>query len=540
MEKTYILGHKKPDTDSVTSSIALSYLKNELGMNTSPRVLGDINNETKFVLNYWNIKQPKYLNDVRLQIRDLNYLKNYYMNENHSIMEGLNYMNDFAVSTLPIVDQYNKFKGIVSMKDIAKSQIIGDINNLRSSYDNIINVLNAEEIIKTDEEIIGNIVIASYRSTTFIENVELTPNTILIVGDRHSVIEYAIKQKVKMIILTNSSEMKEDHIFRAKEAGVNVIRTKFDTFHTSRKIGLANYLKNIAFLDTVISFYEEEDVKDFVDIANSSKYSNYPILNRRNECLGILRLSDINDKRKKQVILVDHNEPTQSVDGLEEADILEIVDHHKIGTIGTTFPINFRNMPVGSTNTIIAMLFKENNIKIPPNIAGLMLSGIASDTLILKSPTTTNTDIRIITELAQIAGIDYEKYGFEMLKAGSSLKGKTKEEVIYMDFKNFTIENGKIGVAQIFITDIDEIMNEKEEYIKLINEITKFNDYKLVAFFATDIIKNGSYMFYNDEAADILDNSFGIQNIEQGYYLPGVVSRKKQIIPNIIEVIDKK
>lgn len=540
MEKTYIFGHKKPDTDSVTSSIALSYLKNQLGFSTTPRVLGDVNNETKFVLDYWKVKEPKYLNDVRLQIKDIHYLKDYYMNGKHSIMDGLNYMNENIVSTLPIVDNYNKFTGLVSMKDIAKSQIIGDINKLRTSYNNIIKCLNGKEIFKCDEEIEGNLLIASYRSTTFIENVELTPDTILIVGDRHSVIEYAVSKKVKMIILTNSSEIKDTHLQQAKQNGVNIIATPYDTFKTSRKIGLSNYLDNISFYDTVISFPETEDLKDFVDFAIKTKYSNYPILSEKNDCLGILRLSDINDKKRKQVILVDHNEVGQSVDGIEEADIIEIVDHHKIGSMGTNFPINFRNMPVGSTNTIIAMMYKENNIEIPAQIAGLMISGIISDTLLFKSPTTTNIDISTVIELAKIANIDYEKYGLEMLKAGSSLKGKTKEEILYTDFKNFTIDNKKVGIGQITILNIDEIMKDKKEYVQLINEIAKNNDYEIVALFATDIINNGSYMFYNDSAKDILDNAFAIEDIEQGYYLSGVVSRKKQIIPNIINAIEKK
>ncbi len=540
MEKIYIFGHKKPDTDSVTASITLSYLKNQLGISTTPRVLGAVNNETKFVLNYWKVKTPKYLNDVRLQIKDIEYLKDFYMNGKHSIMEGLDYMNEHYVSSLPIVDNNNHFTGLVSMKDIAKSQIMGDMNTLRTSYDNLLKSLDAKEFVRNDEEIEGNILIASYRSTTFIEHVELKPNTILIVGDRHSVIEYAIQQKVKMLILTNLSEIKEEHLKQAKLNGINVIKTPYDTFVTSRKIGLANYLDNISFLDTVVSFQEDEDVNDFINFASKTKYSNYPVLNKNNECLGILRLSDVNDKKRKQVILVDHNEIVQSVDGIEEADIIEIVDHHKIGTIGTSFPINFRNMPVGSTNTIIAMLYKENHVEIPPHIAGLMLSGIISDTLLFKSPTTTNTDITTVVELAKIANIDYQEYGMEMLKAGSSLKGKTKEEILYTDFKNFTVDDRKIGIGQITTLNIDEIMKEKEEYISLINKVAENNDYEIVALFATDIINNGSYVFYNDKSKDILDNAFNIEHIEQGYYLKDIISRKKQIIPNIINVIEKK
>ena len=240
------------------------------------------------------------------------------------------------------------------------------------------------------------------------------------------------------------------------------------------------------------------------------------------------------------MILVDHNEESQSVDGLEEAEIVEIVDHHKIGTIGTSLPINFRNMPVGSTNTIIYMLFKENHVEIPSHIAGLMLSGIISDTLLFRSPTTTETDKKVVKELAKIANIDYEKYGMDMLKAGASLKGKTKEEILYMDFKNFTIDSKKVGVGQIVTLNIDEIESEKDEYIKLINNVALNNDYYIVALFATDIIQNGSYIYYNDNAKDILDNCFDVKELKQGCYLEGVVSRKKQMIPNIMDAIENK
>lgn len=540
MNKIFIFGHKKPDTDSVTSSISLSYLKNKLGFNTVPMILGNPNNETKFVLDYFNVKTPHYLNDVKLQIKDLNYLKNYSMNKNKSLFEGFNYMIENTIGTLPIIDDNNKFVGIVSMKDIAKSQMSNIEMNLNTSFDNIIKTLEAERILKFNDEIKGNLLIASYRSTTFIENIDLDQNTILIVGDRHSIIEYAIKNKVKMIILTGNSIIKEEHLKMAIENKINIIRTKNNTFITSRRIELSNYLDCLNINEDVITFNENEDVNDFIDLTNKTKYSYYPILNDKKECLGILSYSDVNDKTKKQVILVDHNEAAQSVDGLEEAEIIGIVDHHKIGTIGTTLPINFRNMPVGSSNTIVHMLFKENNIEIPSHIAGLMLSGIISDTLLFRSPTTTETDKESVYELAKIANIDYNKYGMEMLKAGASFKGKTKEEILYMDFKNFTIDNKKIGVGQVLTLNIEEIEKEKEEYVKLINNIAKNNDYYILALFATDIIKKGSYIYFNDSAKDLLDNSFNYTNLEQGSYLKNIISRKKQIIPYIMDTIEKK
>ena len=538
--KIYIFGHKKPDTDSITAAISLSYLKNSLGLNTEARVLGNPNNETKYVLDYFNVQTPKYLNDVKIKIRDLDFLKGYSAKKTNSMFQGFEYMNENLLGNLPIIDEDNNFLGLVSLKDIAKHQISGDISKLCTSYKNIIETIDSNEILKFDDEICGNIIVASYRSATFIDTVSLDKDSILIVGDRYNIIEHAIKQQVKLIIITGNKYIDPKIIELAKEYKVNIISSKENTFVTSRKIGMSNYLETIIYNDNIVSIDYKDDVNDFVDLTKKYKYSNYPVLKDGTKYIGLVRLSDVTSTNKKQVILVDHNEASQSVDGLEEAEIVEIVDHHKIGTIGTSVPINFRNMPVGSSNTIVALLYKENSIEIPKEIAGLMLSGIISDTLLFKSPTTTELDKLIGAELASIAGVDIEEYGLNMLKAGSSLKGKTKEEILYMDFKNFTIDNKKVGIGQITTLNIDEIMNEKEEYIKLINEVATNNDYYIVGLFATDIIKNGSYLFYNDSANDVLDNCFGIKDICQGYYLDGIVSRKKQIIPNIMNELEKK
>lgn len=540
MENILIFGHKKPDTDSVTASIALSYLKNYLGYKTEARILGNPNNETKYALDYFKVKTPIYLNDIKLQIKDLNYLKNYSMDEYCSINQGFNYMNENLIGTLPITSKNKQFIGMVSMKDIAKTLISNENIVLNTSYENIINTIDAKEIIKFDDKIQGELIVASYRSTTFIDNINIKSNTILMVGDRHSIIEYAINKHAKMIILTGDAHIKEKHLQMAKENKINIIRTKNNTLQTSRKIELSNFLNTLMVKEEIIKFDENDDVNDFIDIANKSKYSNYPVTNNKNECLGLLRFSDIHKRKRKQVILVDHNEASQSVDGLEEAEILEIIDHHKIGTIGTSLPINFRNMPVGSSNTIIYMLYQENGVKIPPYIAGLMLSGIISDTLLFRSPTTTDIDKKTVEKLAKLANIDYKVYGMNMLKAGASLKGKTKEEILYTDFKNFTIQGKKIGIGQVITLNIEEINKEKEEYVSLINKIANNNDYYIIALFATDIINNGSYIYFNDQAADILDNSFKVKEIKQGQYLKGIVSRKKQMIPNIMDFLEKK
>lgn len=539
MEKIYVFGHKKPDTDSIAASLALSHLKRKLGVNAEARCLGNINKETTYALNYFNVKEPKYLNDVKLQVMDTNYVKDYYINENKSLYDGFNYMQENNIGLLPLVDDELNFKGLVTLKDMTKYQLSDELSSLHTSYDNLLNTLNAKEILRFDDEFNINIIAASYKNETFVDSVEVNDTVGLIVGDRHRVIEYAIENGAKVIILTNNSWIKDEHLELARLKKVNIIKTDYDTFTTSRKIWFANYLHNFKMENDVVCFTEDEDIDEVIEKTKKLHYSNYPILDKKGKCLGMFRLADINDANKKKVILVDHNEETQSVDGLKQAEILEIVDHHKIGTLGTSMPINFRNMPVGSSNTIIYMLYKENNIEIPADIAGMMLSGIISDTLLFRSPTTTEIDKQVANTLSKIANVDLDEYGMNMLKAGASLKGVSKEDILFTDFKNFTIDNKKVGIGQITTFDISEIENEKDEYVKLINHTANVNEYAIVALFVTDIIKNGSYVYFNDQAKDTLQLAFGIDNLEQGTYIDGCVSRKKQIIPNIMNILDK-
>lgn len=539
MEKTLIFGHQKPDTDSVTSSIVLSYLKNRLGENTEPRVLGNINNETKFVLDYFNVDAPKYLNDVRIQIKDVDYLKDCFLNENDSIFKGYQHMKETQISTIPVIDDNGCYKGAVSMKDVASNLISGKIAWLHTSYDNLLEALDAEEILRFDKEIEGNIYSPSYRSATFKEQVQIDKDSVLIIGDRHSIIEYAVNNSASIIILTNGVEMKPEHLEIAKKNHVDVISTKYDGLTTSNLVVLSNYIKDKIKEEEIIYVNENDSLYDVLEMANKKQFSNYPIVNNSGKCLGIFRLSTAENNKPKKVILVDHNEKEQSVIGLDEAEIVEIVDHHKIGNIGTTMPINFRNMTVGCTETILYLMYKESNVEIPKDIAGLMMSGIISDTLLLTSPTTTEIDKAALENLAKIAGVDYKEYGMEMFKAGSSLEGKSISEIIHGDFKNFTIDNQKIGIGQVSTMSTDELMSKKEEIIAELNNMHKNEDYKAAALFITDILANGSYVLFNEDSADVFGNSFGVPNIEEAHFFNGMVSRKKQIVPKIMNYLDK-
>lgn len=538
MEKILVFGHQKPDTDTVTSAIVLSYLKNKLGMNSEPRVLGNINNETKFVLDYFKVKTPKFLNDVRLQIKDVDYTKNCFLKENNSIFNGYKYMNETKISTIPVINSKGKYLGAISMKTALSNLIEGNLNKLDTSYDNLLEALNGKEILRFDKEIKGNILTAGYRSTTFKEKVEINKESVLIVGDRHSIIEYAVENSASIIILTNGVKMKEEHLKIAKKNHVDVISTDYNTLIASNLVVLSNFVKTKLETKSIITINENDPLSEVLELANKKKYSNYPVLDNENNCLGVFRVSTAYSRHPKQVMLVDHNEKEQSVIGLDEADIIEIVDHHKIGNIGTTMPINFRNMPLGCTETILYLMYKENNVEIPKKIAGLMMSGIISDTLLLSSPTTTDIDKKALKELSKIAKVDYKEYGMEMFKAGSSIKGKSISEIIRGDFKNFMVDNQKVGIGQVSTMSTDEILSKQKEFIDQLNEDASEEDYTAIALFVTDILKNGSYIFFNENSKEIFAKSFGIENLEEGYFFEGLVSRKKQIVPKIMNYMD--
>ena len=541
MKKTneiYVFGHKNPDTDAVTSAINLSYLKQQLGMNTTPRVLGNINSETEFVLNYFNVKKPEYLNNVKLQIKDLDHNNNHSIDDNQSIYYAYNYMQEHGINNIPILNN-KKVEGLIAMKHIAKYMISDDSKILNASYQNIIEALEAEEILKYNDIIEGTFTIAAFKNTTFIENIKVDNNTIVLVGDRYKVIEYAITNKAKLIVITGNHNIPEELLELAKKNKVNIIKTSFHTYEAAKMISLSNYAIQIAIKkEDIISIDENDLVSDFKALANKYKYTYYPVVDKNKKFIGNIELIDTNKENRKQVMLTDHNEYDQSVDGLQEAEILEIVDHHNIGSIGTMAPINFRSMPVGSTNTVLYKMYKEHNIKVPKENAGLMLSGIISDTLLLVSPTTTELDKTTAKELAEIAGVDLNTYGLEMLKAGTSLKGKTEEDILFGDFKLYEVNNKKIGVTQVSTFDINDFNDSIEKYKELINKNAENNNYDVFAFFITDILKNGSYVYYNDNAIDIMSKAFDIENMPQGTYLDGCVSRKKQVIPKIMKVLD--
>lgn len=505
MEKIFVFGHQKPDTDSVTSAIALAYLKNKLGKNVEPKILGDINKETKYVLDYFNEKEPSYLDNVKLQLKDINYYHDCYVNQYKSLEYTYNYLIENQITGVPVVDDNNKLLGIVTIKDLMY-KVKNLSNAVKTNYDNIVSVLSGKSISRVSDEIKGNVVIKDNK--LYIYN----------------------NESIELIIT--------DDINFNNQYETNVIYTTLDLVTATRYVIWSNYVKDVISGDRFYKFTEDDYYDDFVRETKKLRYNNYPIVNRKNKCLGLIRITDITEKNNKKVILVDHNEIQQSVEGLDEANIVEVIDHHKIGAISTNTPISFRNMAVGSTNTIIYSLFIENNIEIPKNIAGLMLSGILSDTIGLTSATTTDIDKSVVNKLSSILDIDYNKYYFEMLKAGTSVEGLTKEDVLKQDLKYFQINDKKYAVSQILTLDVDSILKDKEEYIKIINNQKEVKELNLMLFVITDAIKQGSYLLYTDGIEEMIKNIYNLNEVYQGVFVPNLTSRKKQIIPYFTEYLN--
>lgn len=539
MSVTYIFGHRNPDTDSVCSAISLSYLKNALGDNTVPRVLGHINKETKFVLDYFNVKEPEYLNNAKIQIRNVHYNKGTYVYDKMSIKEVIDYMLEKKLTAVPVVDENKKLISLITLKEIALLFINTVKNTLNTSYDKLLKSLNGKEIIRFREEFDGTMMVASYQSQTFMEQVNLKPSDILIMGDRHKVLEYGILNKISLIVLTNNFSLPDDLLELAKKNKVSVISSPMDTYNTCNAISLSNYVRTIILNHNPSVVYDRDYLTDFIEMAHKQGFSNYPVLNKKGDCLGMIKVTEAGEYDKMPIILVDHNQLDQSIPGIEEANIMEIIDHHNLGAIGTNVPINFRSMPVGCTCTILYYLYLENKIDIPFDIAGIMLSAILSDTLIFQSPTTTDKDREAAQNLAKICQLDISDYGYQMLKAGSSIENMSIDDIIFQDFKSYKISNTTLGISQIITMDFEHIKKNIDDYVKKLDEIAK-GQYEVVTIFITDIIKNGSYVLYNSQARDIILDSYDLEDISEGTFIPNLISRKKQMLPKLMETLEKR
>ncbi|WP_029688358.1 putative manganese-dependent inorganic diphosphatase [Thermoanaerobacter sp. A7A] len=539
MTTVYVSGHKNPDTDSICSAIAYAYLKRiSEGINAIPVRLGPINRETKFVLDYFGVEKPTFIENVYTQVQDIKFDKSLVFKENTSMFEAWNAMMEKNIRTIAVVDEENKLIGIATVGDLAKAYLSSshELSKYKIPIDNILATLKGEEILRYVDYLEGDILVAAMSKENVLKRIK--KGDILIIGDRDDIQQAAIQQGIKALIITGNNGISEKIFELAKQYKVTIIKVVPDTFDTVKLLNQSIPLSYVIKKEDLVTFRVSDYIDDVKEVMLKYRYRNFPVVDEEGKVVGLLARRHILDYERKNVIMVDHNEFSQAVEGIEQARILEIIDHHRIGTIETEQPILFRNHPVGSTATIINRLFEEKGLIPEPKIAGIMCAAILSDTLVFKSPTCTPEDVRAAKKLAEIANIDINEFGTEMFKAGTSLEGKTVEEIFYTDFKEFTINNYKIGIGQVnTLTDAGEL---KQQLISFMEKVKKDKDYDILLLMLTDIINEGSEILFVGNNKELLQRAFNVEIKNNSFYLPYVISRKKQVLPPLVKAINSQ
>lgn len=539
----YVTGHKNPDSDSICAAIGYSELKNKLGhTGAMPVRLGDISKETKFILDYFGIEEPTFLETVKLQVADLAIDNISPIAQDISLKKAWSIMKKNNVKTLPIVDENECLMGIVSVSNLTSNYMDVWDNDILSksntSLENVIETLCGKAVCTASEvNLNGKIIVSAMQPESIKQIVE--KGDIAICGDREDSQEMLIKSGISLLVITGNHPINEEIVALAKENNCSMISTPHDSFTTARLITQSIPVSYVMTTENLVYFSSDDFVDDIKDIMLETRYGSYPVVDSSNKVIGCISRYHLISKNKKKVILLDHNEKGQSVHGLDDAEILEIIDHHRLADIQTGNPIYFRNEPVGSTSTIVASMFFENGIRPSKKAAGALCSAIISDTLLFRSPTCTEVDKMIANRLSQIAKIDLEKFAKEMFKAGTSLDDRTAEQILHQDFKVFNINGMKIGVAQVNTMDLESFSSRKDEMLELMNDKVKRENFNLIAFMLTDILAEASLMYAAGPDKEVISRTYDKPLENDSVYLPGVLSRKKQVIPPITAAISK-
>lgn len=538
----YVTGHKNPDSDSICAAYAYAEFKNKIGgVETVACRLGNPNQETQYILDYFNAEAPRLLKTVKLKVEDLQFDNISPVSPEISLKTAWSIMRDKNIKTLPVADENDHLLGVLAVSnltscymDIWDNRILAKSN---TTLDNIIDTLSAK-VSYVNEKVThfpGKIVVTAMQPDTMSGHID--EGDIAIVGDREEAQAALIKLNISLMIVTGGYAPSEKIVSLAKEHGVTIIVTQHDSFTASRLIVQSIPVGYVMVKENIVSFTTDDLVDDIKGIMTETRFRSYPVLDQNGRVVGTVSRYHLISNHKKKVIQVDHNERGQSVDGLEDAEVLEIIDHHRVADIQTNNPIYFRNEPVGSTSTIVAKCFFESGIRPSRKAAGLLCGAIISDTLLFRSPTCTPQDQYICKKLAEIADINIEEFAKEMFKAGTSLKGKTVEQIFNSDFKPFTIEDTKVGIAQVNTMDIEGFMPLKEEMLNYMDQKAKEAGLDMVMLLLTDILNEGSEILVTGNKPEIVEKAFNVTLKDKGAFLPGVLSRKKQVVPPITNAI---
>lgn len=540
-KKVFVIGHKNPDTDSICSAIAYAALKNKTDDGVFvPKRAGEVNNETKYVLDFFDVETPEFIGHVGTQVKDVEIKPTPSLDEGISLKNAWNKMRDLRESTMPIVND-GVLEGIISVKDIATANM--DIYETRilaishTKYTNVLDAIDGTMIVgDSEEEITKGKILIGAANPDLLENY-VEDGDMLLTGNRFENQLCGIEMNAGCIVVCTGAPISKTIQKLAKENNCKIISTPHDTLMVARLISQSAPVRYFMKKDHLITFSREDFISDIRDTLAKIRHRDFPVLDRDGKYCGMLSRRSLLSMDNKKIILVDHNEKGQAVDGIDEAEILEIIDHHRLGSMETALPVFFRNQPVGCTGTIIYDLYQENNVEVDKKIAGLLCSAIISDTLMFRSPTCTPKDKKAAEELAKIAGIEIQEHAEKMFRAGSSLADKTPEEIFYQDFKKFSGNDKNFGAGQISSMDKTELEQLRPKIAAYMEGAVKEGE--MLFFLLTNILTESSDLVFAGEGAkELVETAFG-EPQENWVHVPGLVSRKKQFVPSVLHVLQQ-
>ena len=543
----FVIGHKNPDTDSICAAISYAYLKNQSGDKKTyvAKRAGAVNEETRYVLERFGVEEPPLVSYAGAQIKDINIRKTAGVSNQISLKRAWELMKKLEVVTLPVTNQFGKLEGVIVTKDIATSymDVLDNcvLSKARTQYKTIAETIDGEVYAGNEHAhfVRGKVVIATSNPEYMADYIE--DDDLVILGDREEAQMQAIRSNASCIIIGGGLEVAEEVKKLAEKRDCVIITTPFDTFSVARLINQSMPIKQYMTRRELVTFDIDDYVDDVKDVMSRVRHRDFPVLGSNGNYVGMISRRNLMNMQKKQIILVDHNEKSQAVDGIGEAEILEIIDHHRLGSLETVSPVYFRNQPLGCTSTIIYQMYQEQRVEIPKEIAGLLLSAIISDTLMFRSPTCTPFDKGVAKRLAEIADVDIEDHAKKMFRAGSDFKNKTTEEIFYQDFKIFHTEDCDFGVAQISAMSGEELEQIGEQLRPFLPQVLGEKRLNMVYVMLTDILEESSkIIFAGEDAGKILAHAFKKQEDADGILLDGIISRKKQMIPTLMNEMSER
>lgn len=545
-QTVYVIGHKNPDTDSICAAIAYAALKRKItGQDYREKRCGQVSPETQFVLDRFGVNAPCYISDVRTQVKDIEIRKVEGVSQKISLKKAWTILGEKQIVTLPIVGENNHLKGLITVGDIAKAYMdVYDseiLSKAKTSFSNIVETLEGTMVTGDINECLkeGKVLIAA-ANPDLMENY-IEKGDIVILGNRYESQLCAIEMEAKCIIVCDGANVSRTITKLAEARGCTIISTPFDTYTVARMVNQSMPIEYFMSTDGVTIFTEDDFLDDIREVMAKKRHRDFPIVDKHEKLVGMISRRNLLGARKKKLIMVDHNELAQAVEGIDEAEILEVIDHHRIGNIETMNPVYFRNQPVGCTSTIIYQMYQEYNVQIEPKIAGILCSAILSDTLVYRSPTCTPFDKMAAENLAKIAGIEVEEYAKEMFAAGSNLRDKSPEEIFYQDFKKFSAGEVTFGVGQITSMSTDELENIKQKLVPYMEKAASLHGVQMIFFMLTNILEESTELLFQGEGVEeVLTQAFHEEEPGESLYLKDFVSRKKQLIPAIVGALQKE